>query len=97
MDLKHEDEYFNDEHEAKNLKKKVYEEDEIKFDMDVVNPMEENVSHQQLIQVQYDEGEGDMALPPSATKFQATFAKTADKQKLLKQVQSQQLPQESKM
>jgi hypothetical protein len=45
MDLKHEDEYFNDEHEAKNLKKKVYEEDEIKFDMDVVNPMEENVSH----------------------------------------------------
>ena len=86
MDLKHEDEYFNDENEAKNLKKKVYEQDQIKFDMDMGNPMEENVSHQQLIEVQYDEGEGDMALPPSATKFQATFAKTEDKQKLLKQV-----------
>ena len=86
MDLKHEDEYFNDEHEAKNLKKKVYEQDQIKFGMDMGNAMEENVSHEQLIEVQYDEGEGDMALPPSATKFQATFAKTADKQKLLKQV-----------
>ena len=92
MDLKHEDEYFNDEHEAKNLKKKVYEQDQIKFDVDMGNPMEENVSHQQLIEVQYDQGEGDMALPPSATKFQATFAKTADKQKLLKQVKSGELP-----
>jgi hypothetical protein len=27
MDLKHPDDYFIDEHEAKNLKKKVYQED----------------------------------------------------------------------
>lgn len=39
--------------------------------------MEDNVSHEQLVQIQEDEG--DMALPPSATKFQSTFQKTAPK------------------
>lgn len=32
MDLRHSDDYFSDEHEAKNLKKKIYEEDSIKFE-----------------------------------------------------------------
>ena len=32
MDLKHADDYFVDEHEAKNLKKKIYEEDEYNFE-----------------------------------------------------------------
>jgi hypothetical protein len=39
--------------------------------------MEDNVSHEQLMQIQEDEG--DMALPPSATKFNSTFQKTTPK------------------
>jgi hypothetical protein len=31
MDLRHADDYFYDEHEAHNLKKKIYEEDSYKF------------------------------------------------------------------
>lgn len=31
MDLRHSDDYFHDEYEAKNLKRKIYEEDSIKF------------------------------------------------------------------
>jgi len=31
MDMRHPDDYFIDEHETKNLKRKIYEEDEIKF------------------------------------------------------------------
>ena len=31
MDLRHTDDYFHDDHEAKNLKRKIYEEDSIKF------------------------------------------------------------------
>ena len=31
MDLRHSDDYFHDEHEAKNLKRKIYEEDSVKF------------------------------------------------------------------
>jgi hypothetical protein len=45
MDMRHPDDYFLDEHEAKNLKKKVYQEDEIKFGEDFNNPLEDNVSH----------------------------------------------------
>lgn len=31
MDLRHADDYFLDEHESKNLKKKAYQEDEVRF------------------------------------------------------------------
>jgi hypothetical protein len=79
MDLKHSDDYFSDEHEARNLKKKAYQEEEIKFEEDLNNPLEDNISREQLMHLQEDEG--DMALPPSATKFQSTFDKNAKQRK----------------
>jgi hypothetical protein len=41
--------------------------------------MEDNVSHEQLV---LQEDEGDMALPPSATKFKSTMYPNQTKQPL---------------
>jgi len=43
------------------------------------NPMDDNVSHDNLIEAAEDEG--DMSLPPSANKFQSTFHQTELKNK----------------
>jgi hypothetical protein len=46
MDLYHPSDYFNDEFEAKNLKKKAYQEEEIKFEAgSQISALEENVSN----------------------------------------------------
>lgn len=78
MDLYHPSDYFNDEFEAKNLKKKAYQEEEIKFEAgSQISALEENVSNENLIPIEEDEGE--MALPESGNKLKSTFQKTAQK------------------
>ena len=71
--MRHPDDYFIDEHQTKNLKRKIYQEDEIKFQK-LGEGRSEDGSSGMIVNLEEDEGQ--MALPSTGHKFKSTFQHT---------------------